>query len=123
MAHHALAHGQHLKARLLIIATILLGTIFLGFQGFEYGELIEHGFWPGLMENNSSNSYATIFFVATGFHGFHVLTGLVMLSLVYLRLELNHFTQQRHFSFIAASWYWHFVDIVWVLLFITVYVV
>jgi len=123
VAHHALAQGKFVKARLMMIITMLLGVVFLGLQGFEYGELMAHHFWPTMMQNDPHNSYATIFFVSTGFHGLHVLTGLVMLFLVYLRLEMSHFTKQRHFSFIAASWYWHFVDIVWVLLFITVYVV
>jgi len=116
-AHHAVAHGQIMRSRLLLMATILLGFIFLGFQGFEYGEFYERGF---TME---TSAYASTFYIGTGFHGLHVLTGLVMLFLVWLRLEMGAYTRERHFSLIAASWYWHFVDIVWILLFITVYVV
>ncbi|MDA3959235.1 MAG: cytochrome c oxidase subunit 3 [Planctomycetota bacterium] len=124
MAHHAVMHNQMGKARMLMIATLVLGFIFLGFQGREYGELITHGFWPLSMgEENPNTAFMATFFISTGFHGFHVLTGLVMLFLVYVRMEMGHFTQKRHFSLVAASWYWHFVDIVWVLLFITVYVV
>jgi len=125
LAHHAVMHNQWLKARLLMILTLVLGVVFLGFQGREYGELIEHGFWPLAMgaEDNPHTSFMATFFIGTGFHGLHVLTGLVMLFLVYVRMEFGHFTGKRHFSLIAASWYWHFVDIVWILLFITVYVV
>ena len=127
-AHHAVAHGEWGKARLLMLSTLILGTIFIGFQGMEYGELIHLGFWPGALDEAGNpfgqqySSYAATFFIATGFHGFHVLTGLVMLFLVYVRVELGHYTKERHYSLIAASWYWHFVDIVWILLFITVYV-
>ena len=64
-----------------------------------------------------------MFYIATGFHGFHVLTGVVMLALAYVRLEMGHFTKERHTTMIAASWYWHFVDIIWVFLFMTIYVV
>lgn len=125
LAHHAVVHGQMFKARMLMLITLILGFVFLGFQGREYGELITHGFWPLSMgaEDHPHTAYMATFFIATGFHGFHVLTGLIMLFLVYLRMEMGHFTAKRHFSLVAASWYWHFVDIVWVLLFITVYVV
>jgi cytochrome c oxidase subunit III len=116
-AHHAILHGKRGQARLLLLSTIILGIVFLGFQGKEYGMLIEHGF------TLSSSNYSSVFYIGTGFHGLHVLTGLVMLFLVWLRLELGHYSPSRHASFIAASWYWHFVDIVWILLFITVYVV
>lgn len=125
LAHHAVMHKQWTKARLLMILTLVLGVIFLGFQGREYGELIQYGFWPPAMSETGSihTGFMSTFFIATGFHGLHVLTGLVMLFLVYVRMELGHFNDKRHFSMIAASWYWHFVDIVWILLFITVYVV
>lgn len=116
-AHHAIVHGKRGQARLLLLSTLVLGIVFLGFQGREYGLLIEHGF------SLSTSAYSSVFFIGTGFHGLHVLTGLVMLFLVWMRLELGHYSPARHASFIAASWYWHFVDIVWILLFITVYVV
>lgn len=125
LAHHAVMHNQWFKARMLMLTTLVLGVIFLGFQGMEYGLLYEHGFWPTTMgaEDNPFTSYVATFFIGTAFHGLHVLTGLVMLFLVYVRMEAGHFTGKRHFAMVAASWYWHFVDIVWILLFITVYVV
>lgn len=116
-AHHALLHNQIGKARALLLGTILLGVIFLGFQGYEYGLLYENNF------TLESGAYASVFYIATGFHGLHVLTGLVMLFLAWMRLEMGAYSKERHFSMIAASWYWHFVDVVWILLFITVYVV
>ena len=68
-------------------------------------------------------AFASVFYTATGFHGLHVAIGLIMLFMVLFRLEVGHFQGRRNFSMTAASWYWHFVDIVWILLFITVYVV
>ena len=125
-AHHALMHKNKAQARMLLLATLALGTIFLMFTGYEYGLLIEKGFSPAALNeaypNNGYASHAAFFFASTGFHALHVAMGLVMLFLVYLRLETGHFTKERHFSMIAASWYWHFVDIVWILLFVTVYV-
>lgn len=118
----ALHNGEKNKARFLLVVTILLGVIFLGCQGYEYGELIIEGFTPKAIGENKHNSFATLFYTGTGFHGFHVLTGLVMLFLVWFRMELGHFTAKRHFSAFAASLYWHFVDVVWILLFISVYV-
>ena len=124
-AHHALQAHQVLKAKILFLATIVLGTIFLGMQGYEWGELIQKGFYPvgGSLDGHGSSAFASLFYVGTGFHGLHVAIGLVMLFMVLMRLEFGHFTGKRHFSVVAASWYWHFVDIVWVLWFITVYVV
>lgn len=123
LAHHALEKGRLLTARLLFVATILLGVAFLGFQGFEWGELIQRGFTPKALGEGGAATFSAIFYTATGFHGLHVAIGLVMLFMVQLRLEVGHFRGKRTFSAVAASWYWHFVDIVWVLLFITVYVV
>jgi cytochrome c oxidase subunit 3 len=124
-AHHALQAHKIGMAKLLFVATILLGVAFLGFQGFEWGELIQKGFTPvgGSLEDTGAAAFASCFYVGTGFHGLHVAIGLVMLFMVLMRLEFGHFRGKRHFSVVAASWYWHFVDIVWVLLFITVYVV
>ncbi len=124
-AHHALQAHKVLMAKILFLATIILGAIFLAFQGFEWGELIQKGFYPvgGQIDNNPAASFASLFYVGTGFHGLHVAIGLVMLFMVLMRLEFGHFKGKRHFAVVAASWYWHFVDIVWVLLFITVYVV
>jgi cytochrome c oxidase subunit 3 len=124
-AHHALQAHKVLFAKILFLATIVLGVIFLGMQGFEWGELIQRGFIPvgGAISDSSAASFASCFYVGTGFHGLHVAIGLVMLFMVLMRLEFGHFRGKRHYSVVAASWYWHFVDIVWVLLFITVYVV
>ena len=125
-AHHALQAGKMLKAKLLFLATIVLGAIFLAMQGNEWGELLQRGFRPvgdSPIANTPAASFASIFYTGTGFHGLHVAIGLVMLFMVLMRLEFGHFRGKRHYAVVAASWYWHFVDIVWVLLFITVYVV
>ncbi len=122
-AHHALVRHKIGLAKLFFVFTILLGIAFLGYQGLEWGELIQRGFTPVSIPSGSSASFAAIFFTGTGFHGLHVSIGLVMLFMVLFRLEAGHFRGRRHFAAVAASWYWHFVDIVWVLLFITVYVV
>ncbi|MBA2480890.1 MAG: heme-copper oxidase subunit III [Planctomycetes bacterium] len=122
-AHHALQSHKVGLAKLLFTLTILLGVAFLGFQGFEWGELLQRGFTPISITEGSASSFAAIFYTGTGFHGLHVSIGLVMLFMVLFRLEVGHFRGKRHFSVVAASWYWHFVDIVWVLLFITIYVV
>jgi len=121
-AHQLVENGRRGWAKFCLLVTILLGTVFLGFQAKEYGELIVRGFTPGHLTDGHS-AFASIFYTATGFHGVHVAIGLIMLFMVLMRLEVGHFNGHRHFSMVAASWYWHFVDIVWVLLFITVYVV
>ena len=126
MSHHFLEHGKRGLAKLLLLTTIVLGVIFLGFQGAEYGELIARGFTPAALEasgHGANASFVSTFYVSTGFHGLHVAIGLIMLFMVLMRLEFGHFQGKRNFAMIAASWYWHFVDIVWILLFITVYVV
>jgi cytochrome c oxidase subunit 3 len=122
-AHHALGAGKIVMARLWFIITIVLGTIFLGMTGFEWGELIQRGFTPAAIGEGGPAAFAATFYTGTGFHALHVATGLVMLFMVLMRLETGHFRGKRHFAAVAASWYWHFVDIVWVILFITVYVV
>ena len=118
----ALHRGNKNAARALLFITIAMGVIFLSFQGYEYGLLIMEGFTPKHYDNNPHNAFATLFYTSTGFHGVHVLTGLVMLFLVWVRMEMGHFDEHRHFSAFAASLYWHFVDVVWILLFISVYV-
>jgi cytochrome c oxidase subunit 3 len=122
-AHHFLQHHKVGMAKLMFVFTIILGIAFLGFQGYEWGDLIQRGFTPLAIDHGGSSSFAAIFYTGTGFHGLHVSIGLVMLFMVLMRLEAGHFAGKRHFAAVAASWYWHFVDIVWVLLFITVYVV
>jgi cytochrome c oxidase subunit 3 len=125
-AHHALQAGRMLMAKALFLGTIVLGGIFLAMQGYEWGELLQRGFRPvgdSPIANTPAASFASIFYTGTGFHGLHVAIGLVMLFMVLMRLEFGHFRGKRHYAVVAASWYWHFVDIVWVLLFITIYVV
>jgi cytochrome c oxidase subunit 3 len=124
-AHHALTRHKIGVAKLFFIFTILLGMAFLGMQGLEWGELLQRGFFPHAMPEGTAGpaSFSAIFYTGTGFHGLHVSIGLVMLFMVLFRLEVGHFRGKRHFAAVAASWYWHFVDIVWVALFITVYVV
>ena len=122
IAHRAFEHGHRQMARFMMASTILLGIVFLGFQAYEYGELVYAGFTPDNLDGTRFNAFSSTFFVATGFHGLHVLIGLVMIALVALRMEFGHMDSKRHFSMKAASLYWHFVDIVWILLFITIYV-
>jgi cytochrome c oxidase subunit III len=123
VAHHAIVAGKKFLGKSMLALTIVLGVVFLGMTGFEWGELLQRGFKPSLIESTGASSFAALFFTGTGFHALHVATGLIMLFMVLMRLETGHFQGKRHFSLVAASWYWHFVDIVWVLLFITVYVV
>lgn len=122
IAHHAIEHGKVQLGRWLLIATLVLGVVFLAFQGYEWGELMQRGFYPMGIAHGGASSFAAAFFTGTGFHGLHVAIGLTMLFMVLLRLEAGGFRAHRTFSLVAASWYWHFVDIVWVLLFITLYV-
>jgi len=69
----------------------------------------------------SDSVYGSTFFLTTGFHGFHVIIGVIFLTVSYIRLKLGHFTKEHHFGFEAAAWYWHFVDVVWLFLFVTIY--
>jgi cytochrome c oxidase subunit III len=115
-AHSLLMRGRRRAASWLTLSTIILGIIFLGFQGHEWGFLRAYDQFT-----QRSGTFGTTFFTMTGFHGLHVATGIVMLSIVWLRLQLGHFDPRRHFSFVAASWYWHFVDLIWILLFFTMY--
>lgn len=113
-AHHALVHENNRKdvASGLVIA-VLLGILFTGFQAYEYS----HAAF-GL----SGNIYGANFFMATGFHGFHVIIGTIFLFICYLRIRAGHFTAENHMGFEAAAWYWHFVDVVWLFLFGAVYI-
>ena len=113
-AHHALAHENNRKdvASGLILA-VLLGILFTAFQAYEYSHAA-FGF--------SGNIYGANFFMATGFHGFHVVVGTIFLFVCYMRLRAGDFTPERHVGFEAAAWYWHFVDVVWLFLFAAVYV-
>jgi cytochrome c oxidase subunit 3 len=116
LAHHALRAGQRGKLALFLALTFLLGFTFVGLQAHEYGEAYTH---MGL--RLSTGIYGSTFFMLTGFHGLHVTIGAIMLTIIWLRVLRGHFTPNRHFAFEAVAWYWHFVDVVWLGLFIFVY--
>jgi cytochrome c oxidase subunit III len=116
IAHHALIASHRARAIVFMWITVLLGITFLGFQMFEY-----HHAYTELNLKLSSGAYGSTFFMLTGFHGFHVFVGMLMLLFITIRLMKGHFTPQRHFGFEGAAWYWHFVDVVWLGLYIVVY--
>jgi cytochrome c oxidase subunit 3 len=116
IAHHALVAGQRSKTILWMWITVVLGATFLGVQAYEYMHA-----YRDLNLKLSSGAYGSTFFMLTGFHGFHVFVGMLMLLFITLRLMKGHFTPQRHFGFEGAAWYWHFVDVVWLGLYIVVY--
>ncbi|MEO1042928.1 MAG: cytochrome c oxidase subunit 3 [Pseudomonadota bacterium] len=117
-AHHALQVGDRPGFKWGMIVTVGLGAIFSVFQGIEYYEALA----GGLFTFNNSTIYGSSFFMATGFHGFHVLVGTIFLFVCLIRGLRGQFTRQRHFGFEAAAWYWHFVDVVWLFLFAAIYV-
>jgi cytochrome c oxidase subunit 3 len=116
IAHHALQHNQRSKSVAFMWVTVLLGLTFLFVQGYEYAHA-----YSELNLKLSSGIYGSTFFMLTGFHGFHVFVGMLMLFFITLRLQKGQFTPQRHFGFEGAAWYWHFVDVVWLGLFVVVY--
>ena len=120
-AHHALQVGDRKGARTGLIITVLLGILFTGVQAYEYNEILHEQMF---FSEDAMNSglYGSSFFMATGFHGFHVLIGTIFLIVCLLRLMGGGFTPQKHFGFEAAAWYWHFVDVVWLFLFAFIYV-
>jgi len=118
IAHHAIKEGKRQKMVLWLLATVILGFTFVGFQAEEYIEAYQH-----LNLKMTSGIYGSTFFMLTGFHGFHVTLGAVMLLVVMLRGMRSHFTADNHFAFEAAAWYWHFVDVVWLGLFVFVYLI
>ncbi len=113
MAHHALLHNRRSDATLYTFLTVQLGIIFLFCQMLEYN----HASYT-----LSSGAYGTVFYMLTGFHGFHVFLGTIMLAFACWRLYKKDFTRHNHFYFEAAAWYWHFVDVVWIGLFLLIYV-
>ena len=121
-AHHALQVGDRKSAKIGLVLTILLGIMFTSVQAFEYHHILEH---KEFFSPDSANSglYGSAFFMATGFHGFHVLIGTIFLTVCLLRLMGGAFTTKQHFGFEAAAWYWHFVDVVWLFLFAFLYVI
>jgi cytochrome c oxidase subunit 3 len=116
IAHHALIEGKRARTIAFMWATVLLGLVFLFVQGYEY-----YHAYAELNLKLSSGVYGSTFFMLTGFHGLHVFVGMLMLLFITLRLMKGHFTPQRHFGFEGAAWYWHFVDVVWLGLYILVY--
>jgi len=112
-AHHALLHDDRRGLILGLIATVILGALFTCLQAYEYG----HAAF-----NYSGHIYGATFFMATGFHGAHVLIGTIFLLVCLLRAIGGDFTPKQHFGFEAAAWYWHFVDVVWLFLFACIYV-
>ncbi|MDZ4775323.1 MAG: cytochrome c oxidase subunit 3 [Alphaproteobacteria bacterium] len=120
-AHHALQTGDRKGAMWGLILTVALGSLFTYVQfGIEYPEA---GFQFGNTgDTTTANLYGSTFFMATGFHGFHVIIGTIFLAVCLIRLLAGQFTPQKHFGFEAAAWYWHFVDVVWLFLFAFVYV-
>lgn len=111
-AHHAILENNQKDAVTGLLITVILGIVFTGFQAFEYA----HATFKF-----TENVYSSAFYMATGFHGFHVLVGTIFLAVCYFRAKKGHFTADSHFGFEAAAWYWHFVDVVWLFLFAAVY--
>ena len=116
IAHHALRADHRAQCIRFMWATVLLGTVFLCVQGYEYYHL-----YTELNLKLNSGAYGSTFFMLTGFHGLHVFIGTLMLFFITLRLQKGHFTAERHFGFEGAAWYWHFVDVVWLGLYVLVY--
>jgi cytochrome c oxidase subunit 3 len=121
-AHHALQIGDRKGAKIGLAFTILLGVMFTSIQAFEYHHILEHKYFFS-EEAANSGLYGSAFFMATGFHGFHVLIGTIFLAVCLIRLLNGAFTPKQHFGFEAAAWYWHFVDVVWLFLFAFIYVI
>ena len=117
IAHHALRAAQRGKLLFWLGATVVLGALFLVLQAEEYIHA-----YTELNLTLGSGIYGSTFFMLTGFHGMHVLLGTIMLSIIWLRCLRGHFTKDNHFAFEAVAWYWHFVDVVWLGLFLFVYV-
>jgi cytochrome c oxidase subunit 3 len=116
ISHHALRANHRTKAAMWLAVTVALGAIFLSVQAYEYTHA-----YSELNLRLSSGIFGSTFFMLTGFHGFHVFVGAVMLAVVLARLLKGHFKPNNHFAFEAAAWYWHFVDVVWIGLYIVVY--
>ncbi len=112
VAHHCIRHGDREGMAFWTGLTVLLGILFSICQGYEYGHAA-FGFRDGI--------YSSTFYMATGFHGFHVIVGTVFLAVCFFRARAGHFTAEKHVGFEAAAWYWHFVDVVWLFLFTSIY--
>ncbi|KIC16019.1 MULTISPECIES: cytochrome c oxidase subunit 3 [unclassified Leisingera] len=116
-AHHALVHNNDRKALIQGLAIgIAFGIAFTALQGYEYAHLLHEGWKFG------EDEFYSNFFMATGFHGFHVIIGTIFLTVCLIRAMKGDFTPEQHVGFEAAAWYWHFVDVVWLFLFVAVYI-
>jgi cytochrome c oxidase subunit 3 len=111
-AHHSIVMGSVKNSEIALVVTCVLALVFMGLQAVEYCTA------PFSL---SDGVYASTFFLTTGFHGFHVFVGTIFLFVCLIRLKLSHFTKEHHFGFEAAAWYWHFVDVVWLFLFVSLY--
>ncbi len=116
LAHWALKENRRSALKMWLLATIFLGVLFLCLQGYEYVHA-----YNDLNLKMTSGAYGSSFFMLTGFHGFHVTLGTIMLIVIFFRSAAGHFTPENHFGFEGVAWYWHFVDVVWLGLFIFVY--
>ncbi len=121
-AHHAIQTDDRKGARLALILTVVLGILFSLIQAYEYNHILHENLFFS-EEAANAGLYGSSFFMATGFHGFHVLIGTIFLAVCLIRLMKGDFTAKQHFGFESAAWYWHFVDVVWLFLFAFVYVV
>jgi cytochrome c oxidase subunit 3 len=136
-AHHAIQHGDKKGAVRGLLLTVLLGASFTCIQAYEYAHApFTFGFNGAALapftdlahaslavgQGNLGAIYGSTFFMATGFHGFHVIIGTIFLTVCLGRAIAGHFTPTRHFGFEAAAWYWHFVDVIWLFLFTSIYV-
>jgi len=116
IAHHALKANHRGSLKLWLFLTIALGFLFVGLQAYEY-----HHAYSEMNLKLSTGVYGSTFYMLTGFHGLHVTIGATMLLVMLVRVFKGHFTADHHFAFEASAWYWHFVDVVWLLLFVLVY--
>ncbi len=116
IAHHALRENHREKVLLWLAITVLLGAVFMGCQAYEYAHA-----YADLNLKLGSGIFGSTFYMLTGFHGFHVTIGAIMLLAVWFRVRNGHFKPDQHFAFEAAAWYWHFVDVVWLGLYVVVY--
>jgi len=116
IAHHALIAGKRGQLAFFLASTFILGFIFVGLQAYEYVHA-----YQDLNLRLTSGIYGSTFFMLTGFHGMHVTIGAIMLTTIFFRVLKGHFTPDKHFAFEAVAWYWHFVDVVWIGLYVFVY--
>jgi cytochrome c oxidase subunit 3 len=116
IAHHMLRENRRLLLNVFLAATFILGFIFVVLQAEEYVHAYQE-----MNLKLTTGIYGSTFFMLTGFHGMHVTIGAIMLTVIWLRTMKGHFTPENHFAFEAVAWYWHFVDVVWLGLYVFVY--